>query len=530
MPRIFRSPLFILALLPLLLPAAFQAGPARAGQDTIVYSFMSNAGPLNPHLYSPNQMYAQEMLYEGLVDLGEDGSIVPALAESWEVSADGLEYRFRLRQGVRFSDGEPLDAEAVVKNFRAILANAGRHRWLPLVEHIEDFKAEGPLLFLLCLKAPYYPTLNDLALPRPFRLLSPAAFPEDGLTHKGIKKPVGSGPWKLAESRLGEHDLFTRNELHWGRAAQAGQVLVKVVPDPLSRAVALETGEIDLIYGLGQISYDTFNAFRANPAYATAISRPVGTLALAVNSAAGPTTELAVRLALQHALDRRAIVSGLYLGTQPEAPTLFSPDVPYCDLGLAPYALDPQKAAALLDEAGWLLPAGGKIRAKEGRPLSIDFCFVGNDASQKALAEAVQAQFARVGIHLNLLGEEEDSFFRRQREGRFGIIVNNTWGPPFEPHAVIGSMRHPSHADYMAQQGLPMKAELDAKITAVLATRGEAERRALYAEILTTLHEQAVYLPVCYFTLLEAHKKGRLEGVAFGPGRTKIPFENYRKR
>ncbi|MDL2269932.1 ABC transporter substrate-binding protein, partial [Desulfosarcina sp. OttesenSCG-928-G17] len=108
------------------------AGSAFAEPDktTIVYSHLSNVGPLNPHMYSPNQMFAQTMVYEALVRLETDGSIAPSLAERWDISPDGTRYTFFLRKDVTFSDGQPFDAHAVEKNFRAILGNAKRHQWL----------------------------------------------------------------------------------------------------------------------------------------------------------------------------------------------------------------------------------------------------------------------------------------------------------------------------------------------------------------------------------------------------------------
>lgn len=519
----------VCAVFCLLLSAQFHSACARDSNASgaVVFSFMSNVGPLNPHLYSPNQMFAQEMLYEGLVDLGENGGIVPALAERWEVSADGLEYRFHLRSGVSFSDGEPFDADVVVKNFTAIMENAKRHAWLPLTEKIENFHSQGPSTFILRLKSPYYPVLDDLALPRPFRMLSPAAFPDDGKTRTGIKKAVGTGPWKLSKTALGEYDLFERNENYWGEKAKEAKVLVRVIPDPQSRSVALETGEIDLIYGIGQISYDAFSRFRSDAKYVTAVSTPVGGMALAINSGRGPTSELAVRQALQHAANKDAIIQGILLGTQTRADTLFSPLVPYCGVPLEPYAFDTAKAAALLDSAGWLLVEKGRFRSKNGQELAIDFCFVGNDAVQKSIGEVLQAQYAKAGIRLNLVGEEEDSFLRRQKDGNFGMIFNSTWGPPFEPHAMVGSMLLPSHADYMAQAGLPMKAGIDKKIEAVLSATDIPLRQALYTEILTTLHQQAVYLPVFYFSSLSVHRKDALDGVHFAPGRTRIPFESF---
>ena len=505
------------------------AAASEAAGGTLLYSYPSNAGPLNPHMYSPNQMYAQEMIYEPLVSLGSDGLIHPCLAEKWEISDDGLTYTFHLRPGVVFSDGTPFDAEAVVENFRHIMANRKRHAWLDLSNRIADFQAVDTLTFKLILNTPYHPTLEDLSLPRPFRFLSPAAFPNTGITRDGIKKPVGTGPWKLKETRLGEYDLFERNELYWGDKATPDFVKALVIPDPISRAMALETGETDLVMGHGMITYDTFNAFRNNPAYETWISDPVGCVALAINSNRAPTDDLRVRQALQHLCDKDILVSGVFLGAHPRADTLFSPDVPYCDIGLIPYEYDTTKAAKLLDEAGWTLAAGDRFRKRGGRELAVDLCFIGNDAGHKALAEVLQGQGAAVGVRFNLVGEEEDSFLRRQKDGNFGMIVNPTWGPPFEPHAMLGSMRQPSHADYQAQSGLPMKEQLDRDITRVLETTDEAERAALYRSILTTLHEQAVYLPLHYGTLLAVYKKGTLVNFHFGPGKSKFPFEDYMK-
>ena len=516
-----------LAALSILCAAVAPAVASEAG--VLVYSHFANAGPLNPHMYSPNQMYAQEMVYEPLVQLVEDGSIQPCLAESWEVSEDGLTYSFVLRKDVVFSDGMPFDAKAVVKNFEHIMANRQRHGWIGLTAKIDSFAATGPHAFSLVLNAPYYPALDDLSLPRPFRFLSPAAFPDDGITRDGIRKPIGTGPWKLAETRLGEYDLFERNDAYWGEPPRLEKVLVKVIPDPISRALALQTGEIDLIYGQGQIGFETFSALRSNPEFQTATSNPVGGTMAAINTNRFPTDDLAVRKALQHACDRDALIKGVFLGTQQRADFLFSPSVPYCDIGLEPYRFDLGLAEQLLDEAGWRRPEGGGIRKKDGRELAVDFCFIGNDTAHKAIAEVLQAQTAQAGIRLNLLGEEEDSFLRRQKDGTFGIIINPTWGPPFEPHTMLASMRRPSHADYQAQLGLPMKEELDRDITRVLETQDINERKELYKKILTTLHEQAVYLPICHTTLLATWRNGVIENFRFGPGKSKYPFEAFGK-
>lgn len=520
--RFYRLFLLCLSGIAFLVTAGFAM--AENSGATLVYSHMSNVGPLNPHMYSPNQMFAQTMVYESLVRLEADGTIGPSLARRWEISADGRVYTFFLREDVRFSDGQPFDAHAVEKNFKAIMGNAKRHQWLGITDKIQSFEAIAPHTFRLTLNSPYYPCLVDLSMTRPFRMLSPAAFPDDGDTSRAIKAPIGTGPWKLTEIALGQYDRFVRNETYWGEKPKAESVMIKVIPDPVSRALAFETGEIDLIYGLGQINFDAFARLKTTPGVSTAVSGPMGTMSLAINSGAGPTQDLAVRQAIQHFTDKDALIKGVTLNTQPKADTLFSPTLPYCDAKLPSYAFDLEKAGALLDAAGWTFVKGKKIREKNGVPLVIDCCFIGNDAAHKAIAEVLQAQAAKAGVALNLIGEEADSFFLRQKTGDFGMIVNTTWGPPSEPHAMVSSMRLPSHADYMAQSGLSLKPEIDAWIRDALGSTDEAIRKILYRQILTTLHEQAVYLPVYYLAMFEAHRPDRLKNIRFGATTSDIPF------
>ncbi|WP_307849326.1 nickel ABC transporter substrate-binding protein [Rhodospirillum rubrum] len=499
-------------------------GFARA-DETLSFSWPQNVGPLNPHLYSPNQMFAQAMVYEPLVRYQADGAVVPWLARSWEISADGRVYTFALRPDVRFANGEAFDAKAVVANFDAVLANRARHQWLELANQIEKVEVVDDLAFRLTLKEAYYPILQELALPRPFRFIAPSCFGKAGGTKDGIVEPVGTGPWKLVASGLGEYDLFERNDAYWGEKPAYDKIMVKVIPDPTTRAIAFETGDIDLIYGVdGPVYPDTFDRLRATGLYTAALSAPVETRVLALNSNRAPTNELAVRQALNHAVDKDTMIASVFYGTQTRADTLFSTNVPYADIALKPYAYDRARAAALLEAANWRFEAGRDLRSKDGKPLLIDLVFVGTDAVAKSMAEIVQGDLRKIGVGAVLVGEEESSVFSRQHDGRFGMIFNSTWGAPFDPHAFVSSMRVPSHADYQAQRGLPDKAEIDATISRVLVTTDETERQALYTKILTSLHDQAVYLPLTHVTAIALAKKA-VGPLSFGAMSSEIPFE-----
>lgn len=492
-----------------------QASSTTGHSPTLVYSWPVNAGPLDPRGYSPNQMYAQAMVYEPLVRYTAAGTVEPWLAMAWQVSADGKTYTFTLRDGVRFSDGTAFDAAAAKANLDAVLANSQRHRWLELVTTLDHIEAPDRLTLRLVLKHPYYPTLMELAQVRPLRFGSPQATPG---------QPVGTGPWMRAEARLGEYDRFVRNPDYWGPKPAYAEVMVKVIPDPNSRALALQAGELELIQGAaGEITAGTFVRLREQ-GFATALSAPLATRTLAMNTGRGASGDLAVRQAINQAVDKQAIIDKILYGLEPRADTLFAPNMPYADLHLQPYAFDPAQASASLDAAGWTLAAGAAVRSKDGTPLSIELVFLGTSALQKSLAEVLQGELAKVGIQIVLRAVEEGAMVRRQREGDFGMIFADTWGAPYDPHSFVSSMRYAGHADYMAQRGLPIKDELDRRIGQVLASTDEQQRAEQYRFILSTLHEQAVYLPISYLTAISV-RRDTVSHVQFGSTLFDVPFD-----
>lgn len=505
----------------LLLCASFAA---RAALPTLTTAWPVNVGPLNPHLYTPNQMFAQSMVYEPLVKYQADGSVKPWLATHWTHSEDGKTWVFTLRDGVLFSNGEPFNAQAAAENFRAVLENRQRHAWLELVNQITDVKALNASQLQITLKSAYYPFLQELSLPRPFRFIAPSQF-KNQQTMNGIIAPIGTGPWVLQESRLNQYDVMVRNERYWGEKPAIGKVVIKVIPDATSRALAFETGDIDLLYGNeGLLTLDTFARFSHNPAWRTQLSAPVETVMLALNSTRAPTNEQAVREALNYAVDKKTLIDGALYGTQQVADTLFAPTVPYASVGLKPRSYSPDRARALLENAGWTLPTGKTIREKAGQPLHIELAFIGTDALSKSMAEIIQANLRQVGVEVALVGEEESSIYARQRDGRFGMIFNRSWGAPYDPHAFMSSMRVPSHADYQAQRGLADKAIIDREIGEVLTTRDEHARQALYRDILTRLHNDAVYLPISYVSTMVVAKP-ELGVIPFAPIASEIPFD-----
>ncbi|WP_240762782.1 nickel ABC transporter substrate-binding protein [Paenibacillus thalictri] len=511
--------------------AGTSAEPTKAAQagakKTIKFSSANDIGPLNPHMYAPNQMFAQNMVYESLVKYA-DGKVLPHLAEKWEVSGDGKEYTFFLRKDVKFSDGSPFNADIVVKNVKAVLANKQRHSWLELINQIQDAVKTDEYTVKIKLANAYYPMLQELSLIRPLRFLGEAGFPDNGKTSENIKAPIGTGPWVLTDYKMNEYAEFSRNENYWGEKPKADKIRVAVIPDGESRVLAFEKGDLDVIYGDGSISLDSFKYLKESGKYVAATSSPLFTKSIALNTNKGPLKDITVRKAIEYAFNKKSVIDNVFYGTDKQADTLFPPNFPYSNVKLTPYTYDAGKAAKLLDEAGWVLPAKKEFREKDGNVLELELSFDSANNVHKAIAEVLQGDLRKIGVNVKLIGEESQLFGQRQTSGNFHMIFSDTFGIPYDPHAMVSSMRVPSHADYQAQAGLSMKKELDQKIEEALLSTDEKKRQELYDYILTTLHEQAVYLPISYGTNLTVYHKN-IKGVQFGQMNSEIPFEKMDK-
>lgn len=497
--------------------------PAAAASKTeLVYASTKDIRDINPHLYG-GEMAAQGMVFEPLVMNTKDG-VKPWLAESWEISPDGRIYTFHLRRGVSFTDGAPFNAEAVKLNMDAIIANRVRHAWLDMMNVIEGAEVVDEHTFRLVLKQPYYPALIELGLLRPFRFISPKCF-IDGQTKNGVSGLVGTGPWVLAEHKDNRYALFTANQNYWGEKAKVAAVRWKVMPDHQAILLSLQKGETDLIFGADgdMVNLDSFDALRRQGKYVTAISQPIASRAILLNAHQPFTRERHVRLALQHAIDKEGIVQGILNGSEAVADTLMAPTVNYCDVSLEKRVYDPAKAAELLDAAGWT-PGQDGWRHKEGQRASVRLYYNSNNAQERTISEYMQGDLKKLGIELKIIGEEKQAFLDRQKTGDFELQYSLSWGTPYDPQSYLSSWRIPAHGDYQAQVGMERKEWLDKEITALMTEPDEAKRRAMYAAVLSYVHDEGVYIPLSYSRTKAVHVK-ELKGVEFGLSQYEIPFE-----
>ncbi len=528
--------LFSILLIVSVLAACSSSEPVNSSEETaakpaktsITVSWNKDVGSLNPHMYNPSQFFAQAMVYDSLVQYGDKGIIEPMLAESWSISEDGKVYTFNLRKNVKFSDGSAFTANNAKRNFDAVLKNREAHSWMELINQIEVTEAPDEHTFVLKLKNKYVPALQELTYIRPVRFLADAGFPEGDDTSKGIAKAIGTGPWILDSYQKDKQAVFKQNPNYWGTAPALEQVTVNIIPDGEARALALQNGELDLIYGIGLINLDTFKTLRDSGEFKTAVSEPLATRTLVLNTARGYTQDKNVRLALQHGLDKQAIIDFLFHGIEKRADQLMSPEIPYVDAKIKPYDYDTAKAESLLEEAGWKWNAAKTVREKNGKPLKLSLRYIRSDSMQSTLAETVKSNFAKIGVQIELVGEEEQQFWDNAFAGNFDLLFDETWGAPYDPHSYLSAMRKDEHSSssFQAQKGLANLKQYHQWIDQALITLDDKERETLYQNVLKGLHDEALYIPISYQVNIAVYKEDVVKSFAFPSTHYEFPWND----
>ncbi|MGF1626830.1 MAG: ABC transporter substrate-binding protein [Alphaproteobacteria bacterium] len=282
-------------------------------------------------------------LFEGLTRIDETGAVQPALAESWDISDDGLTYVFRLRQGVTFHDGTSFDAEDVVFSLDRARAEDSVNAQKVLFDAIESVEAPGPHEVRVTLSVPQAQFPWNMGWGDAV-IVAPESADGNG------NNPIGTGPFRFERWVSGDRVVLQRYDGYWGDQPALAEITFQVIPDAAAQVQALLAGDIDAFPNMG--APETLAQFESDPAFTVAIGTTEGETILAINHARPPFDDLRVRRALAHAINRQDIVDGAMFGYGTPIGSHFAPHHPaYVDLtGLYPY--DPETARALLAEAG----------------------------------------------------------------------------------------------------------------------------------------------------------------------------------
>jgi peptide/nickel transport system substrate-binding protein len=339
---------------------------------------------LNPYrsISTPERHFISQ-IFQRLVKIDHQGKIIGELAESWEVTDGGKLWTFRLKKGVKFSNGEPFNAEAAKFAFGVITDKAYGHIFAAQFSGITRVEAADEYTLKLHTEKPFAPLLinlhnNSAAMvpPRHFR---------DAKEDFSFK-PVGTGPYML-KSWEGDTAVLVRNP-HWsGPQPWADSLKYLTIPEDQARVAALERGEVDIAVKLP--THDIAR-IRANPNVDVQVFPSIYTISFEVNVLKKPFSDRRVRHALMHAIDRPAIIRGILQGFAQPAASPVGPGVP-SRRSFEPWPYDPKKARALLTEAGYPNGFSMTVWSPHGRYLK--------DAE---VSEAVVSYLKDVGIDASL--------------------------------------------------------------------------------------------------------------------------------
>jgi ABC-type transport system substrate-binding protein len=414
------------------------ARSALARQDAanaIIFGVGTDIDELDPRTTDTQEGYiVAANVYDCLVlyDLGAT-TIRPGLAESWDLSDDGLVYTFNLRQGVKFHDGEPFNADAVVTWYNSIDPDAADTQydasrmvysadfitnWIDTVEAVDEYTVR------VTLPDPYAPLLSNLAIPI-------AGIPSPDAVANGLDylatNPSGTGAFRLASPDDWTRDsqmVLQANPDYWGGAPKVEQFIVRVIPESSTRLQSLEAGEIDIAWALVP---EDVEKTRDNPDLVIVEAAGLNTNAVEFNVTKEPFTSKEVRQALNYAVNKQELSDGLYNGNMvpaggvlPPVDWAFNPD-------LKSYPYDPDKARELLAAAGY----------DEGNPLTFTFMAYtiprGYNPVGDRLATAIQEYWSEVGVQPDIQTGEWTQYRADRRAGKFECDLYGWQGDNGDP-------------------------------------------------------------------------------------------------
>lgn len=427
---------------------------------------------------------------ENLVRLGADGNPEPGLAESWDVSEDGLLWTFNIRPNVTFHDGTPLDAAAVVFNFERQMDTAhpynqygswGWWDWM-FAPAIDRVYAVGDMTVVMELAFPFSPLLAHLGISGAGTILSPTAIAEHGAQIGN--HPVGTGPFMLTEWVRGDHITLTAFDDYWGEEPHLDAIIIRFIPDNTVRSAALTRGEIDIMTDFSGQQLEMLRQGGAQVQIAPALNVSY----LAMNSKSAPFDDIRVRLAVQHAIDTETLLQALYgdlgepaLGPIPSAMWAFDPDA-------SRYEYDPGLAKQYLADAGY--ENGLDVE------LSIYSAPRGYNPVGTELAQVVQMYLTAVGINATIKVTDYTAHAADVGNGNHQLAFFGWNGDDLDPDGFIQTLVHSANAITPGANNIAFieNPELDALIDQARTVTDVDERRALYLEAQQLVHESAGWI------------------------------------
>jgi peptide/nickel transport system substrate-binding protein len=481
-----------LAMLAAALALAFDA-PARA-ETTLRIGIAQDPDILDPSI---GRTYVGRIVFSAvcdkLFDIDEKLNIVPQLALSYQDSDDGKEMTIKLRPGVKFHDGEPLDAEAAKFSIERHmnLPTSFRKSELASVDHVE---VVDPLTIKLVLKTPFAPLITQLT-DRAGMMVSPKAAKEAG--DKFGLHPVCAGPYKFVERVAQDRMVFERFADYWNKDnIFIDRVVFLPIVDATVRLANLKSGGLDLIE---RVLATDIKDVRSDPRLVLSTAPELGYSGLTINiandkSKGALSQSEKVRQALDLSIDREALNQVVFNGEFTPGNQWVSPEHPYYQKAFPVQKRDVEKAKALLKEAG------------VSPPIAVDY-MVPQGAEEQAVAQVIQSMAAEAGFDLKIRVIEFATSFKQSQAGEFQIF-QIPWSGRIDPD---GNSHVFLHTKAPQNDGGYSNPEADRAMEDARLVGDPAQRKAIYEKMTRIVLNDEPIIYIYHRKLLIAHT-AKLEG------------------
>lgn len=481
--------------------------PAGAQNMTVLVTCISGDPPsFNPAITSGiTTLQAASPIYSHLVRLDLDAQVSPDLAESWEVSEDGKVFTFYLRQDVFWHDGVPFtsaDAKFTIEEIISRLNPIAAGAYQPM----ESIVAPDDYTLVITFSRPNNPFFT---LAYAFGPILPRHLWEgtDFAQNPAANNPIGTGPFKFLEYNIGDAIRLERYENYHLDGPYFEELVIRIIPDAVARAAAFENGEVDCMWS-ALLPSNEVSRLASLPGVATANSYYSGGAWLLIfNTRTGPLEDRLVRQALAHAIDRRFLRDHIMSDIAEEMVGPLYPGSPLYNEELEDYALDPDTANRILDEAGF--PRGG-----DGTRFTLEFVWRSSENLAGRIAEVVAQNLREIGVVVNFNSLEDQSVYQRMADTSFDVIIQ---GSALGPDPEFGFERYYNSNNITNQPSTNNAGYVNEAIDELFdqqrRTTTFAERKEIYDQIQEILWDDLPTLPIFAFPTQGIYAGDRISGV-----------------
>ncbi|WP_141604519.1 ABC transporter substrate-binding protein [Terrilactibacillus laevilacticus] len=466
--------------------------------NTLIYGRGADTTSLDPAVVTDGESFkVTKNIFDTLVDYkGQTTDIEPSLAESWDISKDGLTYTFHLKKGIKFQDGTNFNADAVVYNFNRWMNGkaSGKFAYYPSMfggfkgdkgHIINSVTATDSSTVVFKLKNPSAPFLKDLAM-TPFAISSPAAIKKYGKDY-GTKAAVGTGPFKFKSWEKNNTITLVKNSKYFKKGEpKLDSIIFKVIPDNSSRLNALKNGEIDLMDG---VNPSDLEGLKGNSSLKVFYRPPMNVAYYGFNVTKKPFNNPKVRQALSYAVDKQSLIDAFYNGDAVKAKNPIPSNFLGYNDSIQDYNFDLKKAKQLLKEAGY--PNG----------FSSELWTMTNPRdympSPEKTAEALQANFKKIGVNLKIVTVEWSSYLDKLTKGQAPSYLMGWIGDNGDPDNFLYTLLD---KDAIGSNNFSYydNEKLHKVLLQAQAETDENKRADLYKQAQVIIHNDAPWVPLVH--------------------------------